>query len=105
MEFKVVTTKARLKCYNSINRIRLEFKGRMYTNPLRTLKVLIESDWNLKFYQANLGPQQTGVLIESDWNLKTNNMFVLSTNEMVLIESDWNLKLRKHLIYSCVPPY
>ena len=32
----------------SINRIRLEFKGRSAALPSRTAQVLIESDWNLK---------------------------------------------------------
>ena len=33
---------------HSINRIRLEFKGRMIVGNPRIVPVLIESDWNLK---------------------------------------------------------
>ena len=34
------------------------------------LKVLIESDWNLKYIAINRTPPRLAVLIESDWNLK-----------------------------------
>ena len=35
------------------------------------------------------------VLIESDWNLKQGSLENLESNEYVLIESDWNLKFLK----------
>ena len=35
------------------------------------IEVLIESDWNLKFYFRKGGIMSLYVLIESDWNLKS----------------------------------
>ena len=37
-------------------------------------------------------PQKVKVLIESDWNLKKTAATMYTPEEMVLIESDWNLK-------------
>ena len=78
--------------------------------------VLIESDWNLKYYYIDKGTKTNGVLIESDWNLKNHDhnilvLLLLRINRIrlefkvlqkrvtislmiVLIESDWNLKER-----------
>ena len=78
------------------------------------IKVLIESDWNLKIAAAISSAFLFGVLIESDWNLKQGSFNIYSNVAMrinrirlefkvlcsgqffkyqtVLIESDWNLK-------------
>ena len=64
-----------LKFLQSINRIRLEFKGN--TIPMAHI----------------VQP----VLIESDWNLKKAVMASVTISETVLIESDWNLKIRRLL--------
>ena len=62
------------------------------------LLVLIESDWNLKFTEAEKQGLIPCVLIESDWNLKSKGTIFHHSAFMVLIESDWNLKERKTLI-------
>ena len=79
------------------------------------LKVLIESDWNLKVLRWATNNTKLVVLIESDWNLKGAGYHRPSAGEIcinrirlefkgsegstgymqvlaVLIESDWNLK-------------
>ena len=103
---------------SSINRIRLEFKGTNATHRKRRQKVLIESDWNLKFFAISAVAESFSVLIESDWNLKVMalygpvkikdriNRIRLEFKErsameqekvtVVLIESDWNLKPHGH---------
>ena len=53
-----------------INRIRLEFKAGNEILPRSFLRVLIESDWNLKTKPFYTGVNVRLVLIESDWNLK-----------------------------------
>ena len=53
-----------------INRIRLEFKVTLKDFGQFPLKVLIESDWNLKFLSLPPVTAAKSVLIESDWNLK-----------------------------------
>ena len=53
-----------------INRIRLEFKDHSCDAIRYFVKVLIESDWNLKKMVASLRIIALSVLIESDWNLK-----------------------------------
>ena len=58
--------------------------------------VLIESDWNLKYNDADVRSVHMDVLIESDWNLKAKNESKKSVEEVVLIESDWNLKSIKY---------
>ena len=70
---------------DGINRIRLEFKVNAIMPPaIRTVAVLIESDWNLKL--IDVSP-------------------LIVSAELVLIESDWNLKpVLVHLTVS-VPPY
>ena len=76
-----------------INRIRLEFKGVLFSwSTGHTIPVLIESDWNLKEYQSRFLPVLRSVLIESDWNLKQFRSDTISSSVGVLIESDWNLK-------------
>ena len=78
-----------------------------------SLKVLIESDWNLKEIVLSTVSLSNNVLIESDWNLKWKAFRMkrtwlginrirlefkaachdgINTHEFVLIESDWNLK-------------
>ena len=78
-----------------INRIRLEFKVVRQDSQRGGRLVLIESDWNLKFFRLDNNKKQISVLIESDWNLKWHSG---ATDEVagsdVLIESDWNLKIR-----------
>ena len=54
----------------SINRIRLEFKVTAHKIDSRLQRVLIESDWNLKFDKYVFKEVRLLVLIESDWNLK-----------------------------------
>ena len=77
------------------------------------MRVLIESDWNLKDKCCRHSGSKSRVLIESDWNLKflipvassssvSINRIRLEfkgrpnlrrvTGRPVLIESDWNLK-------------
>ena len=75
-----------------INRIRLEFKDLQIICPCFCALVLIESDWNLKLDAAFVHPTNVNVLIESDWNLKHLKLPHLSITGKVLIESDWNLK-------------
>ncbi len=78
--------------FQSINRIRLEFKDVYFSAYQLYEKVLIESDWNLKtewYPNFSSVPQ---VLIESDWNLKLIVKYSLFLSLPVLIESDWNLK-------------
>ena len=44
------------------------------------------------------------VLIESDWNLKSDKIDIKSQKEHVLIESDWNLKIdlsNVFVVWSC----
>ena len=48
----------------------MEFKDRRTLDLNYALKVLIESDWNLKEAYAMTPPVEEAVLIESDWNLK-----------------------------------
>ena len=59
---------------------------------LRKFRVLIESDWNLKYSTEILSGVTSDVLIESDWNLKQHNGDSVFRLHFVLIESDWNLK-------------
>ena len=54
--------------------------------------VLIESDWNLKYFRNEIADHEGRVLIESDWNLKRTTTCDYCGSELVLIESDWNLK-------------
>ena len=54
--------------------------------------VLIESDWNLKFFKELTEQGTQYVLIESDWNLKKSIDQLKGYGLRVLIESDWNLK-------------
>ena len=54
----------------SINRIRLEFKGKSHGLSYLLQTVLIESDWNLKYIENHQYSKKNKVLIESDWNLK-----------------------------------
>ena len=62
-----------------INRIRLEFKVEgSDLMPLITPSVLIESDWNLKKMVASLRIIALSVLIESDWNLKCREVLPLT---------------------------
>ena len=57
--------------HHCINRIRLEFKeAHMKNTPEDWRKVLIESDWNLKYFTPSFLSHHFIVLIESDWNLK-----------------------------------
>ena len=101
--------------FQSINRIRLEFKVVPVNMIYTRVTVLIESDWNLKLeYRLNIAAS-IAVLIESDWNLKWNircrrctwffrinrirlefkgkeGSHVKNQCLRVLIESDWNLK-------------
>ena len=53
-----------------INRIRLEFKVGTMPKNMNSSRVLIESDWNLKYNDADVRSVHMDVLIESDWNLK-----------------------------------
>ena len=55
--------------------------------------VLIESDWNLKYFRNEIADHEGRVLIESDWNLKRTTTCDYCGSELVLIESDWNLKV------------
>ena len=56
---------------SGINRIRLEFKVTDMSDKYSVrLKVLIESDWNLKKSVDAALTVMLPVLIESDWNLK-----------------------------------
>ena len=43
-----------LYAHKRINRIRLEFKADLIVGTYDTYKVLIESDWNLKFLERSL---------------------------------------------------
>ena len=83
------------------------------------IKVLIESDWNLKTYDTDSYDQKDycinrirlefkgfcndtnmvcfTVLIESDWNLKMRRTVHSLAEKAVLIESDWNLKYNNKL--------
>ena len=56
------------------------------------IRVLIESDWNLKIAPVPVSVLFAWVLIESDWNLKFMTTSSLNVTFFVLIESDWNLK-------------
>ena len=56
-------------------------------------RVLIESDWNLKYGYEKVIDEIGPVLIESDWNLKDAGLQKEKGRRYVLIESDWNLKL------------
>ena len=93
---------------------------------MRQIKVLIESDWNLKFpIRAYSHQSDLPVLIESDWNLKNalcTEAFELETSinrirlefkeyssvtsrysaVSVLIESDWNLKYDDYITSEAV---
>ena len=80
------------KVFYSINRIRLEFKGSTTTTCASVYPVLIESDWNLKYFKNRKSSQGVKVLIESDWNLKRKMQRLQRRPQLVLIESDWNLK-------------
>ena len=61
-----------------INRIRLEFKERWVARSQGYVKVLIESDWNLKESEVLCFLMNClSVLIESDWNLKNGDSMVL----------------------------
>ena len=65
---------------NSINRIRLEFKGMRRTAGRNVNGVLIESDWNLKLFSLyEIGWPVISVLIESDWNLKISTHYTQRT--------------------------
>ena len=70
LEFKERIWSARITAVISINRIRLEFKVRNALHFSWSLPVLIESDWNLKGYNSIILFSMILVLIESDWNLK-----------------------------------
>ena len=84
-----------------INRIRLEFKDHSCDAIRYFVKVLIESDWNLKKMVASLRIIALSVLIESDWNLKYIYGFRRRYRQLpVLIESDWNLKFTLRPLYS-----
>ena len=61
-------------------------------------KVLIESDWNLKWLCTVLYHTGCQVLIESDWNLKDDYPGKYVARLFVLIESDWNLKGDKEAV-------
>ena len=80
----------------SINRIRLEFKVRIWPDRIRCEWVLIESDWNLKPLRMWMMANSNNVLIESDWNLKSHGHENRELNLWVLIESDWNLKMHHY---------
>ena len=82
-----------------INRIRLEFKGGLSPEMIAEVKVLIESDWNLKSTRRIRFMFLLAVLIESDWNLKYLSMLPSECATLVLIESDWNLKCGTHWPY------
>ena len=77
----------------SINRIRLEFKGRVTCSLFAFLSYRINRI-RLEFKVFSLSEQSRGfpVLIESDWNLKSLAKRFLTNPWIVLIESDWNLK-------------
>ena len=71
----------------------MEFKDHQQINTdTFPIRVLIESDWNLKQYTPEELKAVGEVLIESDWNLKLYQPFQATSNTSVLIESDWNLK-------------
>ena len=70
LEFKVVTHLKGVQGLVGINRIRLEFKVFDIEFIRYVLRVLIESDWNLKYIIRPFLNVYVVVLIESDWNLK-----------------------------------
>ena len=74
LEFKVVTHLKGVQGLVGINRIRLEFKGKRKRLPNGFGSIgLIESDWNLKFFDRRVIVAEHGGLIESDWNLKESS--------------------------------
>ena len=56
------------------------------------IKILIESQWNLKPYFPDVNLINYYILIESQWNLKFFGFLVRSCIPRILIESQWNLK-------------
>ena len=113
LEFKVYREDNLRGTLHRINRIRLEFKGGDAKDIWLAVRVLIESDWNLKYLAVGDNLSLKDVLIESDWNLKSDRysfrlyrpginrirlefkdayLKTLPIFEGVLIESYWNLK-------------
>ena len=70
----------------------MEFKDETVRQTAESKRVLIESDWNLKYVWTIEIDLHSTVLIESDWNLKEIALTIAEMSQEVLIESDWNLK-------------
>ena len=65
--------------------------------------ILIESQWNLKFFVVCCSCVCNHILIESQWNLKTRIARQINEMGIILIESQWNLKLGCILDYLNIP--
>ena len=94
LEFKAHIYRNVSNLFSCINRIRLEFKDRFALAIYSKLaRVLIESDWNLKFVDylvyAPTGDSINRIRLE--FKVITGNQTNGGTIT-VLIESDWNLK-------------
>ena len=92
LEFKDDTFKISPAINSSINRIRLEFKANRVTwRTDNRDNVLIESDWNLKYFNSYAVKEPARInriRLEFKANCSWCKTFVI----LVLIESDWNLK-------------
>ena len=70
----------RLKNVTDINRITVEFKLPLRTLRLRSLKILIESQWNLNEKLPDEVIKVDQILIESQWNLNDDVVVVYMTH-------------------------
>ena len=71
----------------------MEFKDWEHLNALNSSRVLIESDWNLKYVWTTLQVHYIHSINRIRLEFKVNKTVVnLFWTFLVLIESDWNLK-------------
>ena len=75
MEFKFIFIEWITCCTGDINRITVEFKFDMDVGESMRAVILIESQWNLNFFQKRVVVKGIPILIESQWNLNRIRMF------------------------------
>ena len=92
MEFKVTEYNHQTDWYDSINRIRLEFKDNLIAELKKSAGGINRIRLEFKVCWDGQDVPFSQVLIESDWNLKYRVTPVKGWCVWVLIESDWNLK-------------
>ena len=64
---------------------------------MRSIRVLIETSWNVKKGDEKLQGMIKRVLIETSWNVKINEMLFTGFTASVLIETSWNVKCYVYL--------